>query len=129
MTPDAGEPSTFQSARAASRRDEALMDRRSEHPRAALDAYLDGELSLEGSLAVESHLAACELCRRDQDTLGALRQILRSEKRRAAEIERTRARSPGAAFAGRWILTLTVIIIVAASLATMALGWIEGAGR
>ena len=105
------------------------MDRRSEHPRAALGAYLDGELSLEGSLTVESHLAACELCRRDQDALGALRRVLRSERRRAAETERTRGRGPRAVRAGRWIVALAAIIALAASLAAIAPGWIEAARR
>ena len=51
-----------------------------EHPHAALHAYLDGELSLEGSLVVEGHLARCELCRRDQESLAALHRALRSER-------------------------------------------------
>jgi len=105
------------------------MDRRSEHPRAALDAYLDGELSLEGSLAVESHLAACELCRRDQDALGALRRILRSGKRRAAETEPTGNRGPGAVRAGRWVVALAAIIALIAPLATVVLGWIKASSR
>jgi anti-sigma factor RsiW len=56
------------------------MDLWDEHPRTALHAYLDGELSLEGSLSVEDHLAACELCRRERETLGALHRALRSKR-------------------------------------------------
>ena len=47
-----------------------------EHPRGALHAYLDGELSLEGSLEVEAHLAECGACRRELETYRALRRLL-----------------------------------------------------
>ena len=49
-----------------------------EHPRGALHAYLDQELSLEGSLEVEAHLAACGACRRELETYRALRRLLQS---------------------------------------------------
>jgi anti-sigma factor RsiW len=58
-----------------------------EHPRGALHAYLDGELSLEGSLDVEEHLTACGPCRRELETLQALRRLLRSAKAAAPEAE------------------------------------------
>lgn len=51
-----------------------------EHPRGALHAYLDGELSLEGSLEVEAHLAECGACRRELETYRALRRLLVSAK-------------------------------------------------
>jgi anti-sigma factor RsiW len=58
-----------------------------EHPRGALHAYLDGELSLEGSLEVEEPLTACSPCRRQLETLQALRRLLRSAKAAAPEAE------------------------------------------
>ena len=59
-----------------------------EHPRAALHAYFDGELSLEGSLSVEDHLAACEFCRRQRETLGALHRALRSKRPPGASLRK-----------------------------------------
>ena len=58
-----------------------------EHPRGALHAYLDGELSLEGSLEVEAHLAECGACRRELETYRALRRLLLSAKGSAPEAE------------------------------------------
>jgi anti-sigma factor RsiW len=58
-----------------------------EHPRGALHAYLDGELSLEGSLEVEAHLAECGACRRQLETYRALRRLLQSAKASAPEAE------------------------------------------
>ncbi len=58
-----------------------------EHPRGALHAYLDGELSLEGSLEVEHHLEECDACRRELETFRALRRLLQSAKRAAPEAE------------------------------------------
>jgi len=58
-----------------------------EHPRGALHAYLDGELSLEGSLEVEAHLEGCAACRRELETLRALRRLLQSAKSGADEAE------------------------------------------
>jgi anti-sigma factor RsiW len=63
-----------------------------EHPRGALHAYLDGELSLEGSLEVEEHLTSCAPCRRELETLQALRRLLRSAKAAAPEAETALAR-------------------------------------
>ena len=58
-----------------------------DHPRGALHAYLDGELSLEGSLEVEAHLAECGPCRRELETYRALRRLLVSAKASAPEAE------------------------------------------
>jgi len=63
------------------------MDTSNEHPRGALHAYLDGELSLEGSLEVEHHLSECTACRRELDTFRALRRLLQSAKATAPEAE------------------------------------------
>ena len=63
------------------------MEHFDEHPRGALHAYLDGELSLEGSLAVEEHLTACGACRRQLETLRALRRLLQSARPAASEAE------------------------------------------
>ena len=63
------------------------MNTLDEHPRGALHAYLDGELSLEGSLEVEAHLAACGACRRELETYRALRRLLQSAKSAAPEAE------------------------------------------
>jgi anti-sigma factor RsiW len=63
-----------------------------EHPRGALHAYLDGELSLEGSLEVEAHLAECGVCRRELETFQSLRRLLRSAKSAAPEAETALAR-------------------------------------
>ena len=58
-----------------------------EHPRGALHAYLDGELSLEGSLEVEAHLASCSSCRQQLETFRALRRLLQSAKSAAPEAD------------------------------------------
>jgi len=58
-----------------------------EHPRGALHAYLDEELSLEGSLEVEAHLAECGACRRELETYRALRRLLQSARASAPEAE------------------------------------------
>lgn len=63
------------------------MDTWNEHPRGALHAYLDGELSLEGSLEVEHHLSDCASCRRELETYRALRRLLQSAKATAPEAE------------------------------------------
>lgn len=63
------------------------METMDEHPRGALHAYLDGELSLEGSLAVEEHLAGCGRCRQELETYGALRKLLQSARSTAPEAE------------------------------------------
>src|SRR6185295_15431462 len=60
--------------------EQELMGTFDEHPRGALHAYLDGELSLEGSLEVEAHLAECGACRRELETYRALRRLLVSAK-------------------------------------------------
>jgi anti-sigma factor RsiW len=58
-----------------------------EHPGGALHAYLDRELSLEGSLEVEQHLWECVACRRELETYRALRRLLQSAKATAPEAE------------------------------------------
>jgi anti-sigma factor RsiW len=58
-----------------------------EHPRGALHAYLDGELSLEGSLAVEEHLKTCDPCRRQLETFRALSELLHAARPVPAEGE------------------------------------------
>lgn len=63
------------------------METLDEHPRGALHAYLDGELSLEGSLAVEEHLAACSRCRQELETFGALRKLLQSARSTTPDAE------------------------------------------
>lgn len=60
-----------------------------EHPRGALHAHLDGELSLEGSLEVEHHLSDCAACRRELDGYRALRQLLQSARATGSEAELT----------------------------------------
>lgn len=68
------------------------METFDDHPRGALHAYLDGELSLEGSLAVEEHLADCGTCRGQLETFRALRRALQSAKGAASEAESALAR-------------------------------------
>lgn len=68
------------------------MEPFNEHPRGALHAYLDGELSLEGSLEVEQHLTDCGPCRRELETLRALRRLLQSARSAAPEAEFALAR-------------------------------------
>jgi len=63
------------------------METTDEHPRGALHAYLDRELSLEGSLEVEHHLSECAACQRELDTYRALRRLLQSAKATAPEAE------------------------------------------
>jgi anti-sigma factor RsiW len=68
------------------------METLDEHPRGALHAYLDGELSLEGSLAVEEHLAACGRCRQELETYRGLGRLLKSARDTAPEAETALAR-------------------------------------
>jgi anti-sigma factor RsiW len=63
------------------------MNTLEEHPHGALHAYFDGELSLEGSLAVEEHLARCADCSRELETFRALRRLLKSARDEAPEVE------------------------------------------
>ena len=63
------------------------METTDEHPRGALHAYLDGELSLEGSLEVEHHLSECAVCQRELETYRALRRLLQSAKATVPEAE------------------------------------------
>ncbi|HSP19649.1 MAG TPA: zf-HC2 domain-containing protein [Myxococcaceae bacterium] len=63
------------------------MDTFNEHPRGALHAYLDDELSLEGSLAVEEHLGGCERCRQELETYRSLGRLLKSARSTAPEAE------------------------------------------
>lgn len=63
------------------------MDTWNEHPRGALHAYLDGELSLEGSLAVEEHLAQCDRCRQELETYRSLGRLLKLARSSATEAE------------------------------------------
>src|SRR6185436_7326026 len=67
--------------------EQELMGTFDEHPRGALHAYLDKELSLEGSLEVEAHLAECGACRRELETYRALRRLLQSARASAPEAE------------------------------------------
>jgi anti-sigma factor RsiW len=48
------------------------------HVRDLIDAYLDGELSLERSLEVEAHLAACALCRADHESRRAVSNAVKA---------------------------------------------------
>ena len=48
------------------------------HVRHLIDAYLDGELSLERSLEVEAHLAQCALCRADHETRRAVSSAVKA---------------------------------------------------
>jgi anti-sigma factor RsiW len=65
------------------------MDTWNDHPRGALHAYLDEELSLESSLEVEQHLSECAACRRELETYRALRRLLKSTRAMAPEAEST----------------------------------------
>src|SRR5262249_31404087 len=67
--------------------EQELMETTDEHPRGALHAYLDGELSLEGSLEVEHHLSECAGCQRELETYRALRRLLQSAKATVPEAE------------------------------------------
>lgn len=58
-----------------------------EHPRVALHAHLDGELSLEGTLVVEEHLGQCETCRCELERLGTLQRVLRSGRALADRVK------------------------------------------
>jgi anti-sigma factor RsiW len=97
------------------------MERWNEHPRGALHAYFDGELSLEGSLAVEEHLAACQLCRREQVTLGALHWALLA-KGRSPEPVPAPGRLRGVVRPGRRIVALGGATALAAVLIAAMLG-------
>lgn len=103
------------------------MDPWNDHPRATLHAYLDGELSLEGSLAVEQHLTACESCRREQETLGALQRTLRSEKGGAPEPEPAPPRA--ARRVSRRTFALVGAVAIAATFVAVLLGPLSTRGR
>ncbi len=68
------------------------MEPFNEHPRGALHAYLDEELSLEGSLEVEAHLSTCGACRRELETYRALRRVLQQARATVPEAETALAR-------------------------------------
>jgi anti-sigma factor RsiW len=57
-----------------------------------LHAYVDGELDLSGTLALEAHLRACAQCRAKRDEIAALSRRLRSELTRYAAPEGLRER-------------------------------------
>ena len=63
------------------------MGASNEHPGTALHAYLDRELSPDESREVERHLSECAGCRRELETYGALRRLLRSARSSAPEAE------------------------------------------
>ena len=65
------------------------MNTGNEHPGTGLHAYLDGELSPEGSRELEHHLSECSVCRRELETYRALRRLLQSAKASAPEAEMT----------------------------------------
>src|SRR5262249_25059860 len=69
--------------------EQGLMQTWNEHPGLGLHAYLNGELSPEGSLEVEHHLSECSVCRRELETYRALRRLLQSAKPSAREAETT----------------------------------------
>jgi anti-sigma factor RsiW len=54
------------------------------HVRHLIDAYLDGELSLERSLEVETHLGQCALCRADHESRRAVSNAVKAGARRFA---------------------------------------------
>ena len=99
------------------------MDPFNEHPRGALHAYLDEELSLEGSLAVEEHLAGCGACRRELETLRALRRLLQSAKAPAPEAEAALTRVTGSVRARRRRVLAVggIAAMAAAALVTLVL--------
>jgi len=53
---------------------------RENHPRDMLLGYLEGTLSVEDHDMVRGHLAQCEECAEEMDSLGKLAEILKSEK-------------------------------------------------
>jgi anti-sigma factor RsiW len=57
-----------------------------------LHAYVDGELDLSGTLALEGHLSACAQCRAKRDEIADLSRRLRSELTRYAPPEGLRER-------------------------------------
>lgn len=52
-----------------------------EHTQKLLDAYLDGELDVEKSLAIEQHLSACPACRKLHEARGWVRVAVQSQAR------------------------------------------------
>src|SRR4030095_1626802 len=68
------------------------METFDEHPRGALHAYLDEELSLEGSLEVEAHLSTRGAGRGKLDTYRPLRRVLQQARTAPPEAETALAR-------------------------------------
>ena len=56
-----------------------LQERTHDYFETYLDAYLDGELDLVGSLEIEDHLKQCQRCASNYKNLQALRGAMRSE--------------------------------------------------
>jgi len=52
-----------------------------EHTQKLLDAYIDGELDVEKSLAIEQHLSACPVCRKLHEARRELRAAVQSQTR------------------------------------------------
>src|SRR5262249_58762477 len=60
--------------------------------RPLLEAYLDDELDLVHSLAIEQHVESCTDCRRRRDELKSLRKLLRENLPRPAAPAQMRER-------------------------------------
>jgi len=107
------------------------MEPLNEHPREALHAYLDDELSLEASLAVEDHLASCPACRRELETFRALRRLLQSARSTAAteaQAEPALARVRALGSRRRRYVGAGMAMAMAAGLAALALLPSSGTG-
>ncbi len=64
--------------------------------RPLLEAYLDGELDLVHSLAIEQHVEACPVCQRARKQQDALRAVIRAGLPRGAALPGLTARVRGA---------------------------------
>ena len=97
-----------------------------------LNGYVDSELELGSSLAVEEHLSSCPRCRAREASLRSLGSLMRShvEPEAAPDALRARLRARYGSSGGTWQRWRPLhIAVTAASLATLALvAWIGVVG-
>jgi anti-sigma factor RsiW len=98
------------------------------HLGAALDALIDGELSVDQVLEAERHLASCAACRQERAMLEALRGAMRAARGPRPELSATSARALHHAVrpARRWRPSLLAGATALAAVLIVGLLWPRG---
>ncbi|MBI5612626.1 MAG: anti-sigma factor [Gammaproteobacteria bacterium] len=103
-----------------------------EHTQQLLDAYVDGELDVEKSLAIEQHLSACPACRKRHEARRWVRVAVQSQARyftvpdpavRRIQAHLDKAGGGGRTLPARW-LSLAATAAIAALLGSGTTFWI-----